>query len=154
MSPAGDAQLWDLIAARREGILATVRADGSPQLSNILYAVDKASGLVRISTTAGRAKTRHLQRNPRAAIHVAGDDFWTWAVGEGSVVLSDIAATAGDAACRELLEMHSAFYGSQEPEPFYAEMIANRRLVIRLKVERVYGLAAAGGRRPVATSSG
>ena len=154
MKPASEDQLWQLIASNREAVLATVRRDGSPHLTNILYTVDDPDRLVRISTLAGRAKTQHLGRNPRAALHVAGDDFWAWAVAEGRATLSEVATTAGDAACRELLIVHTAFYGPPAHEgDFYTEMIADRRLVIRLQVDRIYGLIATGGRRPITASS-
>ena len=50
--------------------------------------------------------------------------------------------------------MHSAFYGPQDEEAFFAEMITRRRLVIRLGLEHVYGVIAAGGRRPLPVSTG
>lgn len=34
---ATETELWDLIAADREGVLGTVKRGGSPQLSNVLY---------------------------------------------------------------------------------------------------------------------
>jgi hypothetical protein len=58
------------------------------------------------------------------------------------------AADPGDDACRELLEVHAAFYGPQDEDGFFAEMIARRRLVIKLDLDHVYGVIAAGGRRP------
>ena len=38
-------ELWQLIAASRQGTLATVGKDGAPQLSNVLYVPDRASRL-------------------------------------------------------------------------------------------------------------
>lgn len=69
-------RLWQLVASRAQGVLATINKDGSPQLSNVLYVPDAADRLVRISTTADRVKARNLRRDPRAVLHVAGDDFW------------------------------------------------------------------------------
>lgn len=161
MTATSDPQLWPLIAARHEAILATLRAGGSPQMTNVLYVAEPgpddadsqahAAGrrLVRISTRADRAKARYLRRDPRVALHVAGSDFWTWAVAEGHATLSAIAQAPGDAACQELLRLHTAFYGPPEHEDsFHAEMIADRRLVIWVRVQRVYGLIATDGRRP------
>lgn len=59
-----------------------------------------------------------------------------------------MATTPGDAAGRELLAVHTSSYGDQEPEAFYRDMIASRRLVIRVHLEHVYGIIATGGRRP------
>jgi hypothetical protein len=44
-------------------------------------------------------------------LHVTGDNFWAYAVAERHAALTPAAAEPGDEACRELLEVHSAFYG-------------------------------------------
>jgi hypothetical protein len=60
-----------------------------------------------------------------------------------------VASVPDDDACRELLSVHSAFYGEQQPGAFCGERIANSRLVVRLQVTHLCGVIAAGGRRPV-----
>jgi PPOX class probable F420-dependent enzyme len=82
--PLLDDRLLGLIAENREGVLATIAADGRPQLSNVLYTWDAGERIARISTTADRAKARNLERDPRAALHVSGDHFWQYAVAEGA----------------------------------------------------------------------
>jgi hypothetical protein len=47
------------------------------------------------------------------------------------------------------MRQHSAFYGPQDQAAFFTEMIARRRLVIRLSLDRVNGVIATGGRRPL-----
>jgi PPOX class probable F420-dependent enzyme len=151
---AAESELWALVAAGREGVLAAVRRGGLPQLSNVLYLPGDGGRTVRISTTADRLKARILARDPRAVLHVSGDNFWAYAVAEGRATLTPAAAEPGDEACRELLEVHSAFYGPQDQDGFFAEMIDRRRLVIRLALDHVYGVIAAGGRRPVPAPAG
>ena len=151
---AAEGELWDLIASGREGVLATIRRGGLPQLSNVLYLPGAGGRTVRISTTADRLKARILARDPRAVLHVSGDNFWAYAVAEGHAALTPAAAEPGDEACRELLEVHSAFYGPQDQDAFFAEMIARRRLVIRLDLDHVYGVIASGGPRPVPAAAG
>jgi PPOX class probable F420-dependent enzyme len=141
-------ELWALVTGHREGILATIRPSGRPQLSNVLYLVEPGARLVRISTTADRVKAQNLARDPRASLHVSGEDFWHFAVADGTATLSDVAAAPGDTAVRELAEVHSAFYGELDQEHFTAEMIAARRLVARLHVEHLYGVLSTAGRRP------
>ena len=143
-----DADLWELVTAGRQGILATTGSDGPPQLSNILYVVDPERRVVRISTTADRIKARNVARNPHVALHVAGDDFWQYAVAEGAAALSPVASTPLDEATQELFEIHGSFYGALDREPFDQEMIANRRLVIRITVGHLYGIISTTGRRP------
>jgi PPOX class probable F420-dependent enzyme len=141
-------QLWQLVADRAQGVLATINKDGSPQLSNVLYVPDPTERLVRISTTADRIKARNVRRDPRAVLYVAGDDFWHYAIAHGTATSSRVAAAAGDAATDELFAVHSAFYGELDRDVFDKEMIANRRLVITLRVDRLNGLMTTVGRRP------
>jgi PPOX class probable F420-dependent enzyme len=151
---ASEDELWALVQQESQGVLATVARDGRPQLSNVLYVADPRNKVVRISTTAGRVKARNLARDPRAALHVTGRDFWQYAVAEGTTTLSAVAATPGDEACRELLAVHSAFYGEQDPAAFDQEMITNGRLVVRLQIGHLYGVIATGGRRPARRPAG
>ena len=140
---------WDLIATGREAVLSTINRSGLPQLSNVLYLPGNSGRTVRISTTADRLKARNLTRDPRAVLHVSGDNFWAYAVAEGRATLTAPAAEPGDDACRELREVHSAFYGpSEDEDAFFAEMITRQRLVVRLALDHVYGVIAPGGRRP------
>lgn len=143
-----DGDLWELVLRGRQAILATIAADGRPQLTNVLYVIDPQTSMIRISTTADRMKARNLARDPRAVLHVGGDDFWAYAVVEGTTSLSAVATSPGDEATEELRAVHSAFYGEQEPEAFSETMIANRRLVIRVKPDNIYGVIAPGARRP------
>lgn len=145
---AAESELWDLIARGSEGVLVTVKRGGLPQLSNVLYLPEPDGRTVRISTTVDRLKARVLARDPRAVLHVTGDSFWAYAVAEGHATLTPTAADPSDEACRELLEVHSAFYGPQDEDAFFAEMVTRRRLVIRLDLEYVYGVIAAAGRCP------
>jgi PPOX class probable F420-dependent enzyme len=147
---ADETGFWNLIASGRESVLGTINRSGLPQLSNVLYLPATNGRMVRISTTADRLKARNLTRDPRAVLHVTGGNFWAYAVAEGHATLTAPAAVAGDGACRELLEVHSAFYGPpQNEDAFFAEMIARQRLVIRLDLDRVYGVITSAGPRPV-----
>jgi PPOX class probable F420-dependent enzyme len=138
---ADEQKLLDLIAAGHQGVLAVVKSDGYPQMSNVLYLWDAAERVARISTTADRVKGRVLRRDPHAALHVSGGHFWAFAVAEGDADLTDAAAEPGDEALRELHTVHSHFSSDLDEETFAAAMIEAKRLVIRLHVRRVYGIA-------------
>jgi len=119
-------QLQELIANNSQGILA---------------AMTRAERIARVSTTARRVKARILRRDPRAALHVPGAHFWSYAVAECDAEVSNVATTPGDETCQELLEVHAAFYGKIADETaFFAQMIEAERLVIRLRVRRLYGV--------------
>jgi PPOX class probable F420-dependent enzyme len=134
-------QLQDLIANNSHGILAAVTRAGYPHMTNVLYVWDGAERTARVSTTADRVKARILRRDPRAALHVSGSHFWSYAVAECDAGVSEVATTPGDETCQELLEVHSAFSGKMVDEPaFFAQMVEARRLVVRLRVRRLYGV--------------
>ena len=132
-------RLWQIIEDNRDGVLATIRANGTPHLSNVYYLADAASRTIRLSTTTDRVKGRHLLRDPRASLYVAGSDFLKFAVAEGPVSLM-IAKEPGDAANNELFEVHRRLGAASDRAGFDDEMISNNRMVVRLHVERVYGL--------------
>ena len=137
---AEERELLELIAARREGILAGVTRQGYPHLTNIWYAWDPGRRIARVSTTADRVKATIFRRDRHAALHVPGDHFFSYAVAECDAELSDVATRPGDDASRELLEVHSAFYDNLDEDDFFTQMVESRRLVVRLHVRRVYGI--------------
>jgi len=131
-----------LDAARRhhESTLVTLRSDGLPQLSNVVHAVD-AGGLVRISTTAGRAKYKNLQRRPWAALKFDAGSFWSYAVLEGEVTLAPLSEHPDDPTVAELVELYRALSGEHPDwDEYRAAMVADRRTVIRFRAGRAYGL--------------
>ncbi|MEV6297599.1 PPOX class F420-dependent oxidoreductase [Streptomyces sp. NPDC051896] len=139
--PLSDEALSDLLARQRFGTLATVGRSGHPHLTTMLYAWDPEARVVRLSTTADRVKAKQLRRDPRAALHVQGGDVWSFAVAEGSAEVSEITAVPGDAVGRELLAMLPPAARPEDEDAFLAQQVAERRVVIRLRVDRLYGTA-------------
>jgi PPOX class probable F420-dependent enzyme len=133
--------LWDVIAGGREGILATIAPSGVPHLSNVYYVVDvgEPEPLIRLSTITTRIKGRHILRDPRAALHVSGDDFFNFAVAEGAVTVA-VPAEPGDAATDELFELHGRLGAAGERPAWDQKMLDEGRMVVRIRVERLYGL--------------
>ena len=126
--------------ANRNGVLTTIKKDGRPQLSNVLHAVDDA-GVLRVSITADRAKYANLRRTPWAAMHVDGSDFWSYAVIEGDVTLSEVAADPHDAATEELVEVYRALSGEHDDwDDYRASMVRDRRVVVRIIPTYAYGM--------------
>jgi PPOX class probable F420-dependent enzyme len=133
-------KLLDLIATNSQGILAAVTRAGYPHLTNVLYVWDATERTARVSTTADRVKGRILRRDPHAALHVSGSHFWSYAVAECDAEVSEVATTPGDETCQELLEVHSTFFEVADEPAFFAQMVDARRLVVRLRVRRLYGV--------------
>ena len=136
-----DEALSDLLARQQFGTLATLKQSGHPHLTTMLYSWDPTARIVRLSTTADRVKVKHLQRDPRAALHVQGEDVWSFAVAEGAAEPSDVTTAPGDAVGRELLAMVPAAAKPEDEDAFFDQQVAERRIVIRLRVERLYGTA-------------
>ena len=131
-------ELWQLVADSRNGILATINRDGTPQLSNIYYLSDASAGIVRFSTTTVRTKGRNLLRDPRATLHVAGRDFFNFAVVTGAATLF-VPRLVDDPAVDELFAIHSKLGAAIDRSGFGEEMLANNRMAVRLTVDRMYG---------------
>ncbi len=132
----------DFARRTRQSVLTTIRRNGRPQLSNVLHHVFD-DGLIRISVTADRAKYRNLSRNPWAALHVTREDFFAWAVLEGDVDLSPIAASPDDATVDELVAHYQAVMGEHEDwHAFRRAQVADRRVMVRLRPTYAYGMAS------------
>ncbi|MFI1443716.1 pyridoxamine 5'-phosphate oxidase family protein [Streptomyces fructofermentans] len=136
-----DQALSDLLGRQRFGTLATVKRSGHPHPTTMVYSWDPEARIARFSTTADRVKVQHLQRDPRAALHVQGGDVWSFAVAEGEATVSEPTAVPGDAVGQELLGMIPQSGRPEDEAAFLEELVAERRLVIRLKVDRLYGTA-------------
>ena len=145
MSDSMNDALLRLLREHKRGVLATIRRDGRPQLSNVLYDYDDAERIIRVSVTDDRAKTRNLRRDPRAAFHVTTTDGWAYVVADATAELSPVAVDPHDATVEELVELFRAGAGEHPDwDEYRAAMVRDRRLVLRLRIERVYGMAPRG----------
>ena len=134
----------DHLRTQRGGVLITSRRDGRPQSSNISYAVGD-DGLIRISVTADRAKTRNVERTPVASLHVSRPDFWAYAVVDADAELSPVASDPQDATVEELIALYRSLQGEHDDwDDYRRAMVADRRLVLRLRPTHAYGMWSAG----------
>jgi PPOX class probable F420-dependent enzyme len=130
----------DFARTHRQSVLTTIRANGRPQLSNVVHGVFD-DGWIRISITADRAKYRNLSREPWAALHVTRRDFWAYVVLEGDVELTPVATRPDDATVEELVEYYRALTGEHDDwDAYRAAMVADRRAVVRIRPNRAYGM--------------
>ncbi|MEU8826316.1 PPOX class F420-dependent oxidoreductase [Streptomyces sp. NPDC048636] len=144
-TPSQDA-LFGLLREQRTGALVTLKRDGRPQLSNVAFAYDPAARLIRVSVTDDRAKTRNLRRDPRASFYVTSEDRSSYLVAEGDAELTPVTADPHDATADELVEIYRAVQGEHPDwEEFRAAMVADRRLVVRLRAGRAYGWGRRSG---------
>ena len=132
-------QALEFARANRQGVLTTLRRDGRPQLSNIIYGFDGTT--IRISVTADRAKSKNLRRDPRASLYVCGDNFWAYAIVEGAAELSLVATDPADATVDELIALYRTLSGEHPDWDEYRNaMVNDHRLVVRLTPTYAYGM--------------
>jgi uncharacterized protein len=136
-----DDKLLAVISGNSLGVLATIKQDGRPQLSNVSYHFDPREVMVRISITEPRAKTRNLRRDPRASLLVDADDGWSYAVAEGTVELTPPAAAPDDDTVEALIALYRNIAGEHPDWDEYRQaMVTDRRVLLTLPISHVYGL--------------
>ena len=139
---APDPTLLAMFDEIRGGTLITLKRDGRPQSSVVGHVFDAATGTVRISVTDSRAKTRNLRRDPRVSYQVTRPDLSGYAVGEGVAELGAVAADPHDAAADALVAHYRDVSGEHPDwEDYRAAMVADGRLLLAVRLDRVYGWA-------------
>ena len=129
-----------LLAQSRIGVLATIKANGLPQLSPVTPFYDPQADAVQVSMTDGRAKTANLRRDPRAALEVTSEDGWAWATAEGSVTLTGPGTDPHGPEVEALVDYYRAAAGEHPDwDEYRSVMVSDRRVLMTLAVERVYG---------------
>jgi PPOX class probable F420-dependent enzyme len=130
----------DFARQRHQGVLATQRRDGRPQMSNIAYLLG-VDGTIRISVTDSRAKTKNLGRDPRASLYVPSDDFWSYCVLDCDAELMPVASEPDDATVNALVEYYRALSGEHPDWDEYRQaMIHDGRLLLVLTPTHAYGM--------------
>ncbi|GIF08424.1 PPOX class F420-dependent oxidoreductase [Actinoplanes siamensis] len=129
-----------LLAESRLGVLATLRKDGRPQLSPILPYYDRDAGTIFVSVVEGRAKTANLRRDPRASIEVTSADGRAWATADGDATLIGPGDDPHGPEVEALVDYYRRAAGEHPDwDEYRATMVADRRVLLALKVTHVYG---------------
>jgi PPOX class probable F420-dependent enzyme len=137
-----DEKLLALIGGNSLGVLATIKQDGRPQLSNVSYHFDAREVAIQVSITEPRAKTRNLRRDPRASIHVSSDDGWAYAVAEGNAILTPTATTPDDDTVEGLIALYRNIAGREHPDwdEYRQAMVDDRRVLMTMPISHLYGM--------------
>lgn len=129
-----------LLAESRIGVLATIKSNGLPQLSPVTPIYDRDNGVIYVSMTDGRAKTVNLRRDPRAALEVTRSDGRAWATAEGNVTLTGPGTDPHGPEVEALVNYYRGAAGEHPDwEEYRSVMVSDRRVLMTLKIERVYG---------------
>ena len=120
------------LSSHPRAVLATTRADGRPQLSPVVVAVDD-DGRALISTRETAIKAKNLARDPRAYLCVLSDTFFgEWIQAEGSAELIYLP----DAM--PILEDYYRRLSGEHPDwsDYREAMRRERRLIVRMTISR------------------
>jgi PPOX class probable F420-dependent enzyme len=129
-----------LISDSTIGILATIKSNGVPQLSPVTSVYDRDTDRIYVSVTDGRAKTKNLRRDPRAAIEFTSPDGYTWATAEGDVTVVGPGTDPNDPEVDALVDYYRRGAGEHPDWQEYREvMVSDRRVLLILDISRVYG---------------
>ena len=122
----------DFIRANHRAVLATYRADGSPQMSPVAAAVDP-DGLVVVSTRETAVKAKNLRRDPRASLCVLTDNWygpWVLIDGRASVVSLPEAMDG-------LVDYYRRVAGEHPDwDDYRGAMERERRVLLRITIDR------------------
>ncbi|GLW94921.1 PPOX class F420-dependent oxidoreductase [Actinokineospora globicatena] len=133
-----------LLAGSRLGVLATIKADGRPQLSPVMPFYDRERGVILVSITEGRAKTANLRRDPRATLEVTSADGWSWATAEGIATLTGPGTSPDSPEVDALVAYYRRAAGEHPDWPDYrTTMVTDHRVLMTMTVDHVYGATVA-----------
>ncbi|MET8472455.1 PPOX class F420-dependent oxidoreductase [Streptomyces sp. NPDC006422] len=129
-----------LLAESRLGVLATLKADGRPQLSPVQPYYDAVTETLYVSMTEGRAKTANLRRDPRAALEVTRSDGRAWATAEGTVTLVGPGDDPKSPEVEALVDYYRKAAGEHPDwDEYRSVMVSDRRVLMVMAVDHVYG---------------
>lgn len=131
-----EAQARAFVARNTRAVLATIKRDGRPQLSNIAYTLDD-DRLIKISVTRDRAKTRNVLRDPRVSLAIQGDSWGEYLTVEGTCEVRQ------DDVLPELRHVYARITGKPHPDwdEYDRAMLADGRVILAITIERMYPLS-------------
>jgi PPOX class probable F420-dependent enzyme len=123
----------DLLRTQHRAVLATWRADGTPQLSPVTVGVDE-QGNAEISSRQTAYKVKNLRRDPRAYLCVFPDTFFggRWVQLDGTVTIVELPE-----ALEGLVEYYRRISGEHPDWSDYrAAMHRDQRVLLKLRITR------------------
>jgi len=121
------------IGSSHRGVLATMKRDGRPQMSNMAYLLDD-DGRIKMSTRGPNVKVRNIRRDPRVTLAVQGETFTDYLVVDGTARIID------KDPIPLLKKIYEGIRGAPHPnwQEFEASQLDEQRVVIDVEIEHVY----------------
>ena len=124
-----------LFTDRNWGVIATIRDDGSPQATPVW--IDYDGEYVLVNSAYGRTKVKNIERDPRATVTVLPAEDQ-----QGGYVMVSGPADLVDEGALDHINMLAKKYLGEDNYPYLGP--GERRVIIRIRPERVDGFAAGG----------
>jgi PPOX class probable F420-dependent enzyme len=121
-----------VVAQQHRAVLATMRMDGTPQMSPVVVAPDGA-GKLAISTRQTAYKLRNIRRDPRVWLCVIPDAFFgNWVQIEGVAEILELPE-----AMEPLVEYYRTVSGEHPDwDDYRAAMQRDQRVLVRIEPTR------------------
>jgi PPOX class probable F420-dependent enzyme len=121
-----------VVAEQHHAVLATLRADGTPQMSPVTVAVND-DGYLIVSSRETAYKVRNLRRDPQAYVCVLPDTFFgRWIQVEGRAMIVELPE-----AMEPLVDYYRRVSGEHPDwDEYRAAMERERRVLIRIEPTR------------------
>ena len=122
----------EYVRAQHNAVLATLKKDGTPQLSPVTAGVD-SDGRVVISTRQAAYKVRHIRRDPRVWLCAFPDGFYgRWAQLDGTAEILELPD-----AMEGLIRYYQDISGDHPDwNDYRAAMEREQRVLLRVTVTR------------------
>jgi PPOX class probable F420-dependent enzyme len=120
----------EYVRTHHKAVLATLKSDGTPQLSPVTVGVDDAGRIV-VSSRETAYKVRHLRRDPRVWICVFPDEFfgeWVQLEGRAEVVSLPDALPGLEDYYRRISGEHPDW------DDYRSAMVRERRVLVRIEL--------------------
>jgi PPOX class probable F420-dependent enzyme len=123
----------EVLATQHRAVLATLRPDGTPQMTPVLVGVDDAGRAV-ISTRQTAYKTHSVRRDPRVWLCVLPDGFFgRWIQVEGIAEIVELPE-----AMDLLVDYYRRIRGEHPDwDDYRTSMYREKRVILRVDITRV-----------------
>lgn len=130
-----DDKVREFLEQHHDAVMTTVKKDGVPHVARI--GIGLVDGRLWSSGTQTRVRTKHLRRDPRAALMVLDPSSrYRWLGLECGVTILD-----GEDAPQLNLKLYRALAGEPDDVDEYLDaMVKEQRLVYEFEVKRAYGM--------------
>jgi PPOX class probable F420-dependent enzyme len=122
----------EFIRGHHRAVMATVRSDGSPQMSPIVCNVDP-DGYVLMSTREPALKVKNLRRDPNVSLCVFDDAFFgKWVQVDGTATIVSLPE-----AMEVLVDYYRSLSGEHDDwDEYRASMEREQRCIVKIELTR------------------